>query len=40
MKDAVKTLLSTNVRLALEDAAGLGALFVVMVAVLSLPSLV
>jgi hypothetical protein len=39
MKDAVKTLLSGNARVALEDAAGVVALFVVMFGVLSLPSL-
>jgi hypothetical protein len=40
MKDAVRTLISGNARTALEDAAGVIALFVMMVAVLSLPSLV
>jgi hypothetical protein len=40
MKGAVKTLLAGNARTALEDAAGVIALFVVMAAVLSLPSLV
>ena len=39
MKDAVKILLTGKGRMALEDAAGLVALFVVMCAVLSLPSL-
>jgi hypothetical protein len=39
MKDAVKTLLAGNARSAMEDTAGLVALFVVMFAVLSLPSL-
>ena len=37
MKDAVKTLLAGNARGALEDAAGLVALFVLLFAVLSLP---
>jgi hypothetical protein len=37
MKDAVKTLLAGNARGALEDAAGLVALFVFLFAVLSLP---
>ena len=37
MKDAVKTLLTGNARGALEDAAGLVALFVLLFAVLSLP---
>ena len=40
MKDAVKTLLSAPTMGAIEDAAGMIALFVVMIAVLSLPSLV
>ncbi len=39
MKNAVKTLLAGNARSAMEDTAGLVALFVVMFAVLSLPSL-
>lgn len=39
MKDAVRTLLDGNARGALEDTAGMVALFVVMFAVLSLPSL-
>jgi hypothetical protein len=37
MKDAVKTLLAGNARGALEDTAGLVALFVLVFAVLSLP---
>jgi hypothetical protein len=37
MKDAVKTLLAGNARCALEDAAGVIALFVLLFAVLSLP---
>ena len=37
MKDAVKTFLAGNARGALEDAAGLVALFVLLFAVLSLP---
>jgi hypothetical protein len=37
MKDAVKTLLAGTPRGALEDAAGLVALFVLVFAVLSLP---
>jgi hypothetical protein len=37
MKDAVKTLLAGNARGAVEDAAGLVALFVLLFAVLSLP---
>jgi hypothetical protein len=39
MKDAVKTLLTQNARGALEDAAGLLALFVLMFAMLALPGL-
>lgn len=37
MKDAVKTLLAENTRGALEDAAGVIALFVLLFAVLALP---
>lgn len=37
MKDAVMTLLAGNARGALEDAAGMVALFVLLFAVLSLP---
>jgi hypothetical protein len=39
MKNAVKTLLSQNARGALEDAAGLLALFVLMFAMLAVPGL-
>lgn len=39
MKYAVKTLLAGNARGAVEDTVGLVALFIVMFAVLSLPSL-
>ena len=39
MKDAVKTLLAGTARGALEDTAGLVALFVLLFAVLSLPGL-
>jgi hypothetical protein len=37
MKDAVKTILASNGRGALEDAVGVIALFVLLFAVLSLP---
>ena len=39
MKDLMKTLLSTNPRAAVEDLAGVAALFVLVFAMLSLPSL-
>lgn len=39
MKDAIRTLLSSNPRAAVEDLVGVAALFVLVVAMLSLPSL-
>jgi hypothetical protein len=39
MKDAMKTLLSLTPKGAVEDLAGLAALFVIVFAVLSLPGL-
>jgi hypothetical protein len=39
MKDAMKTLLSRTPHGAVEDLVGLAALFVILFAVLSLPSL-
>jgi hypothetical protein len=39
MKDAMKTLLSRTPKGAVEDMAGLAALFVIVFAVLSLPGL-
>lgn len=39
MKEAMKTLLSTTPRGAIEDLVGIAALFVLVFAVLSLPSL-
>lgn len=39
MKDAMKALLATTPRGAVEDLVGVAALFVLVVAVLSLPSL-
>jgi hypothetical protein len=39
MKDAIKTLLSHTPKGAVEDLAGLAALFVIVFAVLSLPAL-
>ncbi len=40
MKDAMKTLLSSTPRGAIEDLIGLAALFVLLFAVLSMPGLV
>jgi hypothetical protein len=37
MKDAMKTLLTSTPRCAVEDLVGLAALFVILFAVLSLP---
>lgn len=39
MKEAMKTLLSTDPRGVVEDLAGVAALFVLVIAVLSLPGL-
>ncbi len=39
MKEAMKTLLSTTPRGAIEDLVGIAALFVLVFAMLSLPSL-